>query len=354
MKLTFITDTLSSGGSERVMSVIANELSGDYDIEIICLRMHVTYYPLQPNVKVTFAEDICGNSLLKKFIWLRKYVSKDSIVIAFMVPVYVFTLASLLFTEHKVIVSERNDPDAASTFRRIARRLLLWRAQKIVVQTKSIADRMPRYGSSKQIIIYNPISEKYVCGKGLETKKENLLISVGRLSPQKNQKMMIDGFSDFLTQYPNFRLEIYGEGEIHEELVSYIKKKNLEEKVLLMGRCNNLQDVLPKAKIFVMTSDYEGMSNAMVEALYIGLPVVTTAVSGTEELIVNGENGMVIPIGDKDAFTKAIINLAGDEKCLENMASNAVKIRDKVQLSSIIPQWKSLINSMLSEKTNVR
>ena len=347
MKLTFVTDTLSSGGSERVMSVIANELSSDYDIEIICLRMHVTYYPLLPNVKVTFAEDVCGNSLFKKFIWLRKYVSKDSVIIAFMVPVYVFTLASLLFTKHKIIVSERNDPDSASVFRRIARRLLLWRAQKIVVQTKSVADRMPRYSSSKQVIIYNPISDKYVCGKGLETEKENLLISVGRLSPQKNQKMMIDGFSEFLTQHPDYRLEIYGEGEIHDELTTYIKKKNLEEKVILMGRCNNLQDVLPKAKIFVMTSDYEGMSNAMMEALYVGLPVVTTAVSGTEELIVNGENGIVIPIGDKDAFTNAIINLAGDEKRLESMAKKAMMIKEKVQLSSIIPQWNSLINSLV-------
>ena len=195
--------------------------------------------------------------------------------------------------------------------------------------------------------VYDPISDKYVCGKGLETEKENLLISVGRLSPQKNQKMMIDGFSEFLTQHPDYRLEIYGEGEIHDELTTYIKKKNLEEKVILMGRCNNLQDVLPKAKIFVMTSDYEGMSNAMMEALYVGLPVVTTAVSGTEELIVNGENGIVIPIGDKDAFTNAIINLAGDEKRLESMAKKAMMIKDKVQLSSIIPQWNSLINSLV-------
>lgn len=95
---------------------------------------------------------------------------------------------------------------------------------------------------------------------------------------------MIDGFCELLKQHPEYRLEIYGEGEIRDEIEAYIREKGTEEKILLMGRNPNLQDVLPKAKMFVLTSDYEGMSNAMIEAMYVGLPVVTTAVSGAEEL----------------------------------------------------------------------
>ena len=347
VKLTFITDTLSSGGSERVMSVLANELSKRFEVEIICLRTHTAYYPLLPEVKVTYAIDYCGNSLGKKFLWLRKYVSKDSLVIAFMVPVYVFTLASLMFTRHRVIVSERNDPDAASTFRRIARKLLIWRAQAVVVQTQSIADRMPSSVRNKQTIIYNPISDKYTSGSALGSEKKDLIVSVGRLSPQKNQKMMIDGFKELLNVKPDYRLEIYGEGEIHEEIESYIKERGLADKVLLKGRCNELQNVLNRAKFFVLTSDYEGMSNAMMEALYVGLPVVTTAVSGTEELIVNGENGVIVPIRDTKAYTDAIIDLVTNESKLKAMAKKAVEIKDKIEINSIVSRWTALIEKVM-------
>lgn len=347
MKLTFITDTLSSGGSERVISVLANELSKEYDIEIICLRTHKAYYPLLPEVKVTYAIDYCGNSLCKKFMWLRSYVSKDSLVIAFMVPVYVFTLASLMFSRHRVIVSERNDPDAASMFRRIARKLLIWRAQAVVVQTQSIAERMPSSVRNKQTIIYNPISDKYTSGSALDSEKDNLIVSVGRLSPQKNQKMMIDGFKELLKVKPEYRLEIYGEGEIHEEIEDYIKESELTNKVLLKGRCNELQNVLNRAKLFVLTSNYEGMSNAMMEALYMGLPVVTTSVSGTEELIVNEVNGVIVPIGDTKAYTDIIINLVSDETKLLAMAKKAVEIKDKVEIKSIVPKWISLIKDVM-------
>lgn len=343
-KLTFITDTLSSGGSERVMSVLANELSKQYEVEIICLRSNSAYYQLSSNVKVTYAINYCGVNLFNKLLWLRRFIAANSIVIAFMVPVYVFTLTSLMFSRHRIIVSERNDPDAASHFRRIARKLLLWRAQAIVVQTQNIADKMPAYTKGKLSIIYNPISDKYTSGSALTGIKENLIVSVGRLSPQKNQKMMIDGFKELLKHKPEYRLEIYGEGEIREDIENYINKSNLVGKVLLKGRCNELQHVYNKAKIFVLTSDYEGMSNAMIEALYVGLPVVTTAVSGTEELIVNGENGIVVPIGDTTTYAKAMISILSDENKRQTMAQKAVFIKDKVETNSIMDKWINLIN----------
>lgn len=344
MKITFITDTLSSGGSERVMSVIANELSKDNVVEIICIRLHTVFYPLENNVKVTFADDYCRKSYLHKFFWLRHYVDRDSIVVAFMVPVYVFVLAALLFSKVRIIVSERNDPDAASLMRRLLRYTLLWRADRLVVQTTNIARKMPLYCQNKIDIIYNPISEKYISGSALNCSKENLIVSIGRLSPQKNQKMMIDGFCELLRQHPEYRLEIYGEGEIHDEIEAYIKEKGAEGKILLMGRNSNLQDVLPKAKMFVLTSDYEGMSNAMIEAMFVGLPVVTTAVSGTEELIENGKNGIIVPIRSKEAFTNAICRLASNEDLMKEMAQEAVKIKDKVTKDAIIKKWRRLLS----------
>lgn len=346
MKIVFITDSMNSGGAERVISVLANHLSEKNTVEIICLRGLTSFYALRDNITLTCLEPLYGKNLLKKFIWLFRNIKSDSLVIAFMVNVYIFTLAALFFRHVKIIASERNDPTAHIFPIRILRKILIWRAQKIVVQTQAIAEFFPNLLQNKIEIIYNPISDKYIWKSGLVADKKKIIVSVGRLSPQKNHKMLINAFAKLYEKYPEYQLHIYGDGEIRAKTIAYIKDKKLEGKVVLKGRCNNLEDVLPKAEIFAMSSNYEGMSNALIEAMYIGIPVVTTAVSGTKELIDSGKNGLVVPIKDERAFVEALLQLVEHEQLRHRMAEEEVMIINKVSPSTIFKQWENVINEV--------
>ena len=334
------------GGAERVISVLANYFANRYSVEIVCLSGNSSFYFLNNNVTLTYLEPKYGNNLVKKFIWLLRNVRSDSLVIAFMVNVYLFTLAALLFRNVKIVVSERNDPTVHILPIRIMRKLLIWRAQKLVVQTHDIASYFPRLMQNKIEIVYNPISDKYVWRSGISAQKEKVIVTVGRLSPQKNHKMLINAFSFIVLEHPDYQLHIYGEGEIEEETKAYVKAKNLEGKVFFKGKCDTLWDVLPKAEIFALSSDYEGMSNALIEAMYVGLPVVTTEVSGTKELIESGKNGIVVPVGDEQKFTEALEKLIQDENLRIQLAKNAVQIIGKVQPLAIMNQWENIISEV--------
>ena len=224
MKIVFVTDTLSSGGSERVLSTLANSLCKTYEVSIVCLRKRMIAYDINPAIKLAFADDH-HRDITAKLLWLRKYLRQYDLVIAFMLPVFVATLACMLFTRTPIIVSERNDPGKASLFRKIIRRMLLFRMQHMVVQTPEIKKYFPAKYHKRISVIANPISEQFEWQSALSSHKEKKIISVGRLDPQKNQKMMIDAFALFSKTHPDHCLDIYGEGPMRQELEEYITKR---------------------------------------------------------------------------------------------------------------------------------
>ena len=148
MKITFVTATLTSGGSERVISILANKLSErGYDVEIICYNKHIVFYPISNSVKLVFAEEECKSSnIIKKMFWLRRHIihEKPDIVIPFMVAVYSCTLIALLGCRIPVISSVRNDPRLGRWIYKIARQTILPLSTHIVVQTKHIKDYFPK------------------------------------------------------------------------------------------------------------------------------------------------------------------------------------------------------------------
>ena len=260
-----------------------------------------------------------------------------------MVPVYIFTLASLLFSKVPIIITERNAPQATSLFRKVARRLLISRANNIVVQTESIKNYFPEKLKGRIRVIYNPISSVFNFASALHAEKMNLFITVGRLQEQKNQKLLIDAFYDFSKEYPDYRLDIYGEGELRDALQRQIEVLGLEKKVTLKGQCEHLDEVMPCAKAFVMSSDYEGMSNAMLEAMYVGLPVVSTVVSGANEFIRNDVNGYLVRLKDKEGLTAALKKIAKSPDSAFALGKAASDIEKLISPERIIAQWRTLI-----------
>ena len=366
MKLTFVTATLTSGGSERVMSIVANKMQErGYEVEIICLNDQIVFYPINDGIKITHVEVESGTKSLPKTLWwFRKYIQKTQpdVVIAFMVSVYTVTLLALMGIDIPVISSVRNDPAYSNLRKKITRKLLLPRSAHVVVQTQQIKKFFNKSIQNMTTVIYNPVNEKVFetsyyndddnDNLGLKIKDERLnrIISVGRLYPQKDQKTMIEAFAKVNEKHPDWKLVIYGEGPEREALESLVERLKVKDKVILPGRSENIIDELKKSKIFCLSSIYEGMSNALVEAICVGLPIVTTKVSGTEELIKNGENGFIVNIGDKDSMAKALTKIIEDENLQNQFAEKNKAQAIKFETNTIVNQWEDLVNSVVRLK----
>jgi len=350
MNIVFVLASLGSGGAERVVSLLANKMAErGYQVEIICLKFNDVYYQTDSRVKVTLAMQQTKNRLTEVF-WLRKYLKqqKPDVVIPFTEGVYCFTILSLLGTGTPIIASERLDPAAMSSTRKVLKRLLLPFAEWLVVQTQSIKDYFPKSIQKKTSIIYNPVNEESL-SPTLPSREGRLnrIISVGRLYPQKNQEMMIRAFAKVADEFPDWQLVIFGEGPLRAELEFLVSSFKLQNRVFLPGRTDRVIEELRKSKIFCMSSDYEGMSNAMIEAICVGLPIISTNVSGTEELIRDGENGFIVEIGGEERFTNCISQLISSPSLQDNMSVKNIQLAKIFNIDHIVDEWISLINTVV-------
>ena len=348
MNIVFVLASLGSGGAERVVSLLANKMvESGHQVEIICLKFNDVYYQTDSCVKVTLAMQKTKNRFTELF-WLRKYLKKQNpdVVIPFTEGVYCFTILSLLGTGIPIIASERLDPAAMSKTRKILKRLLLPYADWLVVQTQSIKDYFPKSIQKKTSIIYNPVNDESL-SPTLPSREGRLnrIISVGRLYPQKNQAMMIRAFAKVADEFPDWQLVIYGEGPLRAELEFLVSSFKLQNRVFLPGRTEHVIEELRKSKIFCMSSDYEGMSNAMIEAICVGLPIVTTNVSGVNELVVDGENGFIVPCKNAIAMSNAIKAIIENKYMMESFSIKSKGKSSIFKLDFIVNQWEQLIRN---------
>jgi glycosyltransferase involved in cell wall biosynthesis len=352
MNIVFVLASLGSGGAERVVSLLANKMvERGHQVEIICLKFNDVYYQTDSRVKVTLAMRQTKNRFTEIF-WLRKYLKqqKPDVVIPFTEGVYCFTILSLLGTGIPIIASERLDPAAMSTTRKVLKRLLLPYADWLVVQTQSIKEYFPKSIQKKTSIIYNPVNDSVFNLPSLQGRageRLNRIISVGRLYPQKNQEMMIRAFAKIADNFPDWQLVIFGEGPLRAELEFLVSSFKLQDRVLLPGRTEYVIEELRKSNIFCMSSDYEGMSNSMIEAICVGLPIVTTDVSGVKELVENGKNGVVVPCGDVDKLGKTFSELMSNERLMEEYSRNNYSKKELFRIDTIVNQWEQLLNEII-------
>ena len=348
MKVTFVTSTLTSGGAERVISLLANNFAErGYEVEMIALTsISPDYYTLDPKVKFIHADKNSKGGLSGELWWFRKHIKKErpDVVIAFMEAVYEFVLTALLGTGIPVISSERKDPATLGPMRKFLRWLLLPTAKAHVVQTKQIKKYYSKRIQRRTQIIYNPVNERV-----FQVKEERLkrIVSVGRLYPQKNQKMMIEAFAKVAEDFPEWSLTIFGDGFLRKNLESLVEGLKVKDRVSLPGRNENVIEEVAKSEVFCLSSDYEGMSNAMIEALCVGTPVISTRVSGTDELIRNEENGLLVDIGDTDGLVKAFERLLGDKALREKLATEGKKLAPKFKTDRIVDEWEILIKKII-------
>lgn len=358
-KIIVSIGTLLSGGAERVLSILSEPLASNFE-EIIYLTWidSPDFYTLDSRVKRICVEKECGSTFLpKKALWFRNYIKKEkpSLVLSFLEPFNVMICFTLMGVDVPVVVANRNDPRYVwgDFIHRNLRALAYRKAVGNLSQTENNKNYFKGSLLEKGHVIYNPIflSEEYV-GKAITTEKKNRIVSVARITKQKNPEMLIRAFKKFHEKHPDYTLTMYGNGEDSDYVLDLIEKECLSSYITLPGAKNNIWDEIIDAKCFVMTSWYEGMPNSLLEAMCLGLPCVSTKVSGAVDLIKSGENGILVDLDDDNSFSEAMCKVIEDEKYALSLGTKATEIYNLLAVENISKQWIEYLDNVIANYNN--
>ena len=318
MKILFCIGSMSKGGAERVISNLTNHLADKNDVYIVATKIKNIAYTLNKNIRIMTLEnreDKKQNFIIKNFKRIKalnKYIEeiRPDIIISFLPePSYRILLLKILKRKLKVIVSVRNDPkiEYKTRLNKFVMKILYPLANGFVFQTQEAKEYFSKKIQNKSTIIPNPINKEFIVTP-YDGKRDKTIVTVGRLEEQKNHKLLIEAFSNIEKDYPEYKLLIYGSGSKEEELKQYVKGIGLIDKVEFKGNVNNVKEEIYKSGMFILSSNYEGMPNALIEAMALGLPVISTdcPCGGPRFLIENSKNGILVPVGKKQEMTEAI------------------------------------------------
>lgn len=347
-RVLFVCNSVSIGGAERVVSILADELiKKDYEIYLLGFIKTEDSYLADSRIKVIIAEK-GDKAILAKIIRIkaiRKVIRKYNIttVIAFSHYNAMYSVVATRGLKVNVIGSERNDP-AQIDNRKILNwlRLKLYRKlDTLVCQTNDAKAYFPEEIQQKSVVILNPITESLPAP--YQGERKSRVVSFSRLEPQKNIPMLLDAFKVFQASHPDYVLDIYGVGSMRDEL---IEKTKDNPTIHIQPYTPNVHNAILDASMFALCSDYEGLSNAMIEAMGCGIPTIVTdcPCGGARMVIQNGENGILVPVRNIKAMVDAMCRVADDKKFAEKLSREGIKIRRTLDKQKITEQWETVIN----------
>ena len=358
-KIAFHLNSLQQGGAERVVSNLANRFAKEgYEVVIATEWYGTDEFALDQKVRRVHVgltkedEDRSRISKMLRRIWyLRRFMKKEKpdVVVAFTRGVLYRALAAGIGTGIPVVISVRTDPvghyDKKADKLRIP--LLFPHAAGCVFQTEGAKAFFAPYLQENSRIILNPLNPKYVGVPEPAVRTKNVVQS-GRLVDFKNQPMLIRAFLKVHEKHPDYTLKIYGPDSkdgTKEILESIIHENHAEDFVKLMGGSNTLEKDLADAALYAFSSDWEGLPNALMEAMALGLPVVSTdcPCGGPKTLIEDGVNGLLVPIMDEKAMTDGILRLIEDRELAERLGREARKISERANEDAVFEQWQTYL-----------
>lgn len=390
--VVMVMPVLKSGGAERVATLLTNEfnksgfqteflltscfknevIKGDLNEEIplIVLQELITekekkglrllisvlcrcFEMMKVQVPATLACWSFKSQYRNEIKYLREYLveNPDMTVVAFLQPSIPIAVLAAKGLPNKVIISERGDP----------KRLMKKRYGKpfiekyygnvdyAVFQTPEAKDSYPESVAKKGRVIFNPIKDDLPT---MYIGERNRIISTFcRISRQKNLPLLVEAFAKFAKEHEDYQLKIIGDAInqddaiVYDEIISLINEYGIKEKVEMKPFNQNVHDEIVKDAMYVNSSDYEGMSNAMLEAMAIGMPVVCTdcPIGGAHAIIQNEENGMLVPVGDSKAMYLAMKKIVEDKAFADKISHNATKLREELSLENIAKRWMELL-----------
>ena len=351
-KLIVSGATLAAGGAERVLSVLSTPLADRYDTVIYVMWLDVPiFYDTDKRVrKVCIEKEVGSKSNIKKMLWFRKFIEKEhpDVLLSFLEPFNIRVLLSTMGLGIKTCVAERNDPHGVNKYWIIDQfeKLVYRLADKIFVQTETIQKFFDGALKKRTHVIYNPVNLSHeMVGKALMVEKKRRIVSVARLTPQKNNDVLIKAFAKFSENHPDYTLTIYGIGELGEELKCLAESLGVGDKVSIPGASKTIHEDILDAEMMCLVSSREGMSNSMIESMCLGLPCICTKVSGAIDLIKDGENGLLVDIGDVDGLVERMNFIADNTGKAKEIGINASKLYKLLNKDRICKKWLDVLEN---------
>ncbi|WP_130836113.1 glycosyltransferase [Lachnoclostridium sp. Marseille-P6806] len=366
--IALFINSLNKGGAERVMANLA-----DYLCERGWQVTLVTQYRRPDEYRLRHAggdgirrvlSDITGRELcalplvgrpvnfFRRWKKLRGIWKKErpDIILSFIGKNNVMALSSASGLGIPVVVSVRSDPAREYADPRLRREMLRFfpRAAGVVLQTAAGKDFFPQVIAEKAVILPNPLHEQFM-REPWTGEREKTIVSVGRIDENKNQKLMITSFSRLAAAFPEYRLVLYGDGPAREALEAETCRLGLAERVLFAGTTEDVAERISRASLFLLASNREGMPNALLEAMALGLPCIATdcPCGGPGELIRDHENGILVPVGDARAMEEACRELLEAPELAARMGQAAVRVRELCAPEQALARWEEYLRSVL-------
>lgn len=350
MKISVFVQNMNNGGVERFASLLTNYLAEKgYDVSIVMLTSKDVFYKLNNRIELKSLIVLNGKRTIlkeiKAMLAVLMYLRKDNsdCIIALDDSVITVVALACFLLGKRLIVSERNDP---SVYKKklfvFARNLAYSIAETAVFQTEDAMNFFSNRIRKHSVIIPNPLTRNLPYRKDSHN---NDILMACRLRPQKNVDMAIDAFRIFQETHKQFRLVICGTGELENSLKDKAQQLGISENVIFEGHVTDVHERLRECAMYLSTSDFEGISNSMLEALAIGAPSICTdcPVGGARMFIKNMENGILVPIKETKPTADAMTLIADNEDIANEFSRNSVKIREELSEEVIFGKWIQLI-----------
>lgn len=353
MKIGFVVDKITFGGGERILKMLIDGFSNmGHEIVIYTWNSDWSQVKCDYNVNLLRFPPIGLAGKFKSFSSLYGSLkkTKPNCLIVFSLGLAEVAVWSALLAKVPIILSERVDPHylPKSKLHRFLKIITYRLSNGIVFQTEDVLNFFPKSIRNKGVIIQNPIMDDNLPlrAKSLARKE---IVAIGRLSEEKNFDMLIAAFSEL--HLLDYKLRIFGDGPMRKYMDDLITALGLKDRVILEGNVDRVVDYIKDSDILVLTSNHEGMPNALIEGLAMGLACISTDFpsGGARALIHNNENGILIPVGDKLALKNALLKLIEDNCFKSEIKTNALNIRDTNSKSIILSQWIDFIQSIVKE-----
>lgn len=364
MRILFITNSIGFGGAEKMITYVANGMAKrGHSVAIVnyksvggnYINQHQQYISKDIAIYEFDSSKTGKINKLQKILFTKCVVGefKADVTVCFtMFPSFVGKLVHVL-TGVPSIMAERGNPYVINK-RNLFSLLELFVVNQSsggVFQLKGAAEFFSKKLQKRSTIIPNPIFIKDEIVTVPFEEREKSIVSVGRLDNyQKRYDVMIKAFSLFSKSHPEWVLKLYGLGSDEELIKRWCEEKNVAGKVQFMGLTKQPMVDISKAGMFLITSDFEGISNSLLEAMAVGLPCVSTdsAPGGARMLIQNTSNGLLAEVGNHKKIAEAIAKFADDPNLAKKCGENAKQVVYRFNAEKTLDKWESYITEVVN------
>lgn len=361
MKIVFLVPSLGSGGAERTTIYLSDNFSkSGHDVEIVNISDHV-FYEIPSFVKYNSLKvsSKCSNiferfsNIVKRYSRVNKAINEanPNVVVSLLPETAKYILRLHKRKSFVLITSERNNPELDGNME--LKRKIFHHCDGIVFQTERAKTWYPKEISEKGVVIHNAVGNELVYKVGAIEQRRKLVSAAGRLVKQKDYPTLLKAFKLVLEKYPDYILDIYGDGPDANDLKLLASELEMSSNVNFMGVHKDAILQIADSACYVMSSIHEGMPNALMEAMAVGLPCVSTdCPNGPAELILNEVNGLLVPVGDENRLAKAIIRMIEDKDFAEKCGKNAKLILETHSVKKIAKDYMGYIESVVKHRND--